>query len=202
VPVLPRRGERLIAFFACLYFAMLRPSEALALCAEDCILPTTGWGRLELHPTKPTVGKQWTDTGDSHEDWSLKNRPRRSARMPALAGPGLSVFVRLERSEAPAPDSPGRGVHAALARQWVDLSPLQMWVLPDCLPACRGPTIACMGLFDDLPARGLRLRESAPAGPVLYPFAGAGGPHWFVSRWRTRPGGNFVPDSGLSAVPC
>ena len=36
-----------------------------------------------------------------------------------------------------------------LARQWVDLSPLQMWVLPDSVPACRGPTIACMGFVVD-----------------------------------------------------
>jgi len=68
---------------------------------------------------------------------------------------GLSVSGRLERSEAPVPDRPGRGVHAALARQWVGLSPLQMWVLADSLPACRGPTIACMGIFDDLPALSL-----------------------------------------------
>jgi len=38
----------------------------------------------------------------------------------------------------------------ALARQWVDLSLLRMWVLPDGVPACRGPTIACMGFLDDL----------------------------------------------------
>ncbi|MFD2768581.1 hypothetical protein [Micromonospora eburnea] len=30
------RGERLVAFFACLYFAALRPSEALALREQDC----------------------------------------------------------------------------------------------------------------------------------------------------------------------
>jgi integrase len=60
-----RRGDRLVAFFACLYFAMLRPSEALGLCTDDCFLPRSGWGRLELHQTKPVVGKQWTDTGDA-----------------------------------------------------------------------------------------------------------------------------------------
>src|SRR5512132_744059 len=48
---------------------------------------------------------------------------------------------------------------------------------------------------------GLRLRESEPAGPVLYPSAGAAGPHWFVCRWWTRPGGTVVPACGLSAVP-
>src|SRR6516164_9123237 len=80
---------------------------------------------------------------------------------------------------------------AALARQWVDLSPLRMWVLPASLPACRGPTITCMGFVDDLPAPSLRLRESGPAAPVPYLFAGSCGPHWFVSRWWTRPGGGF-----------
>lgn len=33
------RGERLVAFFALLYFAALRPAEALALKAADCELP-------------------------------------------------------------------------------------------------------------------------------------------------------------------
>src|SRR6185295_11660045 len=48
---------------------------------------------------------------------------------------------------------------------------------------------------------GLRLRESEPAGPVLHPSAAAAGPHWFVCRWWTRPGGTVVPACGLSAVP-
>ena len=87
------------------------------------------------------------------------------------------------------------------ARQGVELSPLRMWVLPDGLPACRGPTIACMGSFNDVPPPGLRLRESEPTGPVLYPSADAAGPHWFVCRWWTRPGGTLVPACGLSAVP-
>jgi hypothetical protein len=82
----------------------------------------------------------------------------------------------LGHAEQPAPDSPGRGVHAALARQGVDLSPPRMWVLPDGVPACRGPTIACMGFLNDWPAPGLRLREPGPAGPVRYPFAGADRP--------------------------
>jgi hypothetical protein len=30
-------------------------------------------------------------------------------------------------------------------------------------------------------------QDSEPAGPVLYPFAGGGGPHSFVSRWWAWP---------------
>ena len=29
--------------------------------------------------------------------------------------------------------------------------------------------------------------DSEPAGPILYPFAGGGGPHSFISRWWTWP---------------
>jgi integrase len=40
----PRRGQRLGAFFACLYYCMPRPSEASGLTKDDCLLPDTGWG--------------------------------------------------------------------------------------------------------------------------------------------------------------
>jgi integrase len=88
-----RRGDRLIAFFACLYFAMLRPSEALALRADDCHLPESGWGRLELNQTTPIVGKQWTDTGAGHEQRGLKNRPRRAIRVVPIP-PELVAILR------------------------------------------------------------------------------------------------------------
>ncbi|WP_433370280.1 hypothetical protein [Streptosporangium sp. CA-115845] len=42
------RGRHLRGFFACLYFAGLRPAEALGLSKQDCHLPATGWGAT--HP--------------------------------------------------------------------------------------------------------------------------------------------------------
>jgi integrase len=89
----PRRGDRLVAFFACLYFAMLRPSEAIALRADDSHLPESGWGRLELNQTTPIVGKQWTDTGAGHERRGLKNRPRRAIRVIPIP-PELVAILR------------------------------------------------------------------------------------------------------------
>jgi hypothetical protein len=87
----------------------------------------------------------------------------------ALADRGLSVCGRLERPKRQ-PQAPMGGVHSAHARPWVGLSPLRMWVLPDSLPACRGPTMACMGFFDDGPASGsepLRARAGrGSAGPA------------------------------------
>src|SRR5256885_2333680 len=37
------------------------------------------------------------------------------------------------------------------------------------------------------PGAGRPDRDSEPTGPVLYPFAGGGGPHSFISRWWTWP---------------
>jgi integrase len=58
-----RTGKRLIAFFGCVYFAGMRPSEALDLRRADCVLPATGWGRIDLATSDPRAGKAWTDDG-------------------------------------------------------------------------------------------------------------------------------------------
>ncbi len=42
------RGTRLVALFACMYYAALRPAEAVNLHKADCELPGKGWGRLYL----------------------------------------------------------------------------------------------------------------------------------------------------------
>jgi hypothetical protein len=41
-------------------------------------------------------------------------------------------------------------------------------------------------------------RDSEPTGPVLYPFAGGGGPRSFVSRWWTWP----LPPAGPLEFVC
>jgi integrase len=41
---LSERGQHLEAFFACLYYAALRPSEAVMLREGDLYLPMKGWG--------------------------------------------------------------------------------------------------------------------------------------------------------------
>lgn len=74
------RGERLVAFFACLYFAAMRPGEALGLRELDCELPESGWGRLVLAANRPQAGKRWTDSGEAHDERGLKHRGRTEAR--------------------------------------------------------------------------------------------------------------------------
>ncbi|MCX4513275.1 diacylglycerol kinase [Streptomyces sp. NBC_01619] len=52
-----RKGRRLVAFYAVMYFAALRPSEAVGLKKAHCYLPEKGWGVLALHDTRPVSGK-------------------------------------------------------------------------------------------------------------------------------------------------
>ncbi|MFZ3500374.1 tyrosine-type recombinase/integrase [Streptomyces sp. 5.8] len=68
------RGRRLVGLFAGMYYAGLRPEEAIAVALPDCRLPRTGWGRLIVHRTLPQAGKRWTDTGRYHDERELKNR--------------------------------------------------------------------------------------------------------------------------------
>ncbi|GII91145.1 tyrosine-type recombinase/integrase [Sinosporangium siamense] len=74
------RGRRLVAFFATLYFAGVRPAEAVGLRRDDCDLPDEGWGLLTLAKTRPSSGKQWTDTGTVHDLRGLKQRDTSAVR--------------------------------------------------------------------------------------------------------------------------
>lgn len=88
-----RRGPRLVAFFACMYYAMMRPSEVIALRLDDCTLPESGWGRLMLGNSKPAVGIEWTDDGRVHEARGLKGRPRKAKRAVPIP-PELVAILR------------------------------------------------------------------------------------------------------------
>ncbi|MCX5612189.1 site-specific integrase [Streptomyces sp. NBC_00047] len=74
------RGRRLVGLFAGMYFGGFRPAEAVGLALPDLTLPSAGWGEAVLHRSRPSVGKQWTDSGESHDDRGLKNRPAEEVR--------------------------------------------------------------------------------------------------------------------------
>jgi integrase len=71
------REPRLVAFFACMYYAALRPAEALHLRIEECELPKKGWGWLRLTGSTQHAGQDWADGGTVREDRELKHRRRR-----------------------------------------------------------------------------------------------------------------------------
>lgn len=58
-----RLDPELEGFFACIYYAGLRPAEARNLRLMDCSLPEDGWGALLLSTSFQSVGPAWTDGG-------------------------------------------------------------------------------------------------------------------------------------------
>lgn len=74
-------GARLVAFFAVIHFAGLRPEEAISLVTDNVTLPALvwdkekqgwrepadNWGELYVREPTPHAGREWTDD-DSHRE--------------------------------------------------------------------------------------------------------------------------------------
>jgi integrase len=87
------RGQRLRAFYACMYFAALRPAEVVGLRRQDCHLPAAGWGRLTLEKSRPEVNRRWTDTDSAHDERGLKHRATDETRRVPIP-PELVAILR------------------------------------------------------------------------------------------------------------
>lgn len=99
-------GPRLVAFFAVMYYAGLRPEEAISLRAEDVVLPSPihndelrqsqdppddeDWDELHLRHATPDAGSDWTDDGAQRDRRQLKHRAEGDSRIvpthPELTG--------------------------------------------------------------------------------------------------------------------
>jgi integrase len=88
-----RIRPELAAFFGCLYYAALRPEEAVALRHDELILPVHGRGKLILTTACPRTGSTWTGTGIPHEPPGLKHRPDGAIRVVPIP----PVLVRMLR---------------------------------------------------------------------------------------------------------
>ncbi|MEV0150370.1 MULTISPECIES: tyrosine-type recombinase/integrase [unclassified Nonomuraea] len=75
-----KRGPRLRALFASMYYAALRPEEAADLRLRNCTLPESGWGMIVLERARPQGTKRWTNSGETHESRSLKHRADKETR--------------------------------------------------------------------------------------------------------------------------
>ncbi|GAA4215595.1 tyrosine-type recombinase/integrase [Microbispora amethystogenes] len=76
-----RRGERMEAFFGCMYYAALRPEEAVDLRREHLVsLPDDGWGEMRLTNAEPRAGSRWTNSGRPRERRALKHRAEGETR--------------------------------------------------------------------------------------------------------------------------
>ncbi len=67
-------GPRLVAFFGCLYFAAMRPEEAVGLAKANLALPASGSGEFHLDVAEPHADKAWTDSGANRDRRQLKQR--------------------------------------------------------------------------------------------------------------------------------
>ncbi|MGH3274233.1 MAG: tyrosine-type recombinase/integrase, partial [Streptosporangiaceae bacterium] len=83
----------LTAFFGCLYYAALRPAEAVALQAASCDLPPAGWGQLTLTASLPRSARAWTGNGTPRERRGLKLRPDGAIRVVPIP-PQLVCLLR------------------------------------------------------------------------------------------------------------
>ena len=88
-----RIRPELAAFFGCLYYAALRPEEAVALRGGDLILPAHGRGTTILSAACPRTGTAWTGTGTPYEPRGLKHRPDGAIRVVPIP-PVLARLLR------------------------------------------------------------------------------------------------------------
>lgn len=84
----------LTAFYACIYYAALRPSEALDLAESDLLLPEDDaeWGEIHVGSSNPEVARAWTDSG-ARIGRHLKHRAQGEIRI-VPAPPQLVVLLR------------------------------------------------------------------------------------------------------------
>jgi hypothetical protein len=100
---------RLVAFFAVIYYAGLRPKEAVSLRKDNLTLPplvenpangkweepADNWGELRFSAAAPEAVAEWTDDGQQREHRHLKSRPVSSGAgyQSRRRLPGFSVLI-------------------------------------------------------------------------------------------------------------
>ena len=98
-------GERMVAFFGCLYYAALRPEEAVDLRRDNLAsLPDHGWGELVLTNSEPRSGTWWTDSGSARQRRELKHRPRGETRPVPIHPELVALLSQHLKNYPPGPD--------------------------------------------------------------------------------------------------
>lgn len=97
-------GPRLVAFFALMYYAALRPEEAVNVRADDLELPDADhpqdWGELHLTSAAPHAGSNWTSDGALRETRALKHRLEGESRAVPIPPP-LAAILRQHLADFP-----------------------------------------------------------------------------------------------------
>jgi len=102
-------GRRMVAFFGCMYYAALRPEEAVDLRRDNLAsLPDHGWGELILTNSEPRSGTRWTDSGSARQRRELKHRPRGETRPVPIHPELVALLSQHLKKYRPGPGA-GRG---------------------------------------------------------------------------------------------
>jgi integrase len=99
-------GPRLVAFFATLFYAGFRPSEAIALTIDDLTLPSNGWGEIVVGNAVTSPGRRFTNDGSPRDRRHLKWRSRTSTRHVPIPPKLVTHLRRHVHSYPTATDSP------------------------------------------------------------------------------------------------
>lgn len=87
-------GRRLVAFFASMYYAALRPGEAANLTESAIRFGEDDWSELALNGSATTTGAAWSDNGRRRDERGLKHRTPETVRLV----PGPPPLTRLLRA--------------------------------------------------------------------------------------------------------
>jgi integrase len=98
------RGQHLEDFCACLYYAALRPLEALKLRESDLHLPKKGWGRIDLAASASRAGTARTDHGTARQERGLKHRTAHETRTIPVPPELVQLLRALIRRYGTTPD--------------------------------------------------------------------------------------------------
>lgn len=102
--------------FELMFYAGLRPSEAVALRIENCDLPDDGWGQATISEARTSSTSRWTKDGE--EVGETKTAPRTVPLPPILVGQ-IRTFIRGRDTGIVAPNERG-GMHdiSRLSAAW------------------------------------------------------------------------------------
>ena len=103
----------LTAFFGCLYYAALRPAEAVALRADSCTLPARGWGQLTLTGSLPRSARAGLATNPTRtaQPQTPPGRRQQDGPDPPAARPPPELApadLRMRRRRTAVPGRPRR----------------------------------------------------------------------------------------------
>jgi integrase len=139
------RGERQEAFFGCLYYAAMRPSEAVALREADCVLPPAGWGMIDLAASEPWAGTESTPRHRPRGTRAQAPRRHRDPQHPHPARPGRDAPrphrpVRHRPRRAAVPHRPRRALNdTGYGQVWQRARPNALTAAQQASPLARRP---------------------------------------------------------------